>query len=74
MNKFYTIIILLFAIHCVSYAQNDTLILHNGDIIVGDLKSMDRGVLTIKTSYSDSDFKIEWEKIKVMKLPGTDLW
>ncbi len=67
MNKFYTTTILLFAIHCVSYAQNDTLILNNGDVIVGDLKSMDKGVLTIEPPYSDSDFKIEWEKIKVMK-------
>jgi hypothetical protein len=67
MNKFYTTTILLFAIICVSYAQNDTLILNNGDVIVGDLKSMDRGVLTIEPPYSDSDFKIEWEKIKVMK-------
>ncbi len=67
MNKFYTTTILLFAIHCVSYAQNDTLIFNNGDVIVGKLKSMDKGILTIEPPYSDSDFKIEWEKIKVMK-------
>ena len=28
---------------------------------------MDRGVLTIEPSYSDSDFKITWEDIKEMK-------
>ena len=67
MKKFYTSIFLLFAIHCVSFAQNDTLILNNGDVIVGDLKSMDKGVLTIEPSYSDSDFKIKWEDIKEMK-------
>lgn len=67
MNKFYISAILLFAIHSVSFAQNDTLILNNGDMIVGDLKSMDKGVLTIEPPYSDSDFKIEWEGIKVMK-------
>ena len=48
-------------------AQNDTLILTNGDMIVGDLKSMDKGVLTIEPPYSDSDFKIEWSGIKEMK-------
>ena len=48
-------------------AQSDTLILINGDMIVGDLKSMDKGVVTIEPPYSDSDFKIEWEGIKEMK-------
>lgn len=46
-----------------SYAQKDSLILTNEDVIVGEIKNMDRGVLTIETDYSDSDFKIEWEKI-----------
>lgn len=44
-------------------AQNDTLILNNQDIIVGEIKEMNRGVLIVETPYSDSDFKIEWEKI-----------
>jgi hypothetical protein len=67
MNKFYILFFLLFALHYMSFAQNDTLILNNRDVIVGDLKSMDRGVLTIEPSYSDSDFKIKWEDIKEMK-------
>jgi hypothetical protein len=47
-----------------SYSQIDSLVLKNGDVIVGELKDMDRGVLGIETDYSDSDFKIEWEGIK----------
>jgi len=47
----------------MGFGQNDTLRLKNNDMIVGDLKSMDRGVLTIEPSYSDSDFKITWEDI-----------
>ncbi|MEK6479159.1 DUF481 domain-containing protein [Catalinimonas sp. 4WD22] len=47
-----------------AYAQRDSLLLNNGDVIIGEVKAMDRGVLTIETDYSDSDFKIEWEKIK----------
>ncbi|MCX7548212.1 DUF481 domain-containing protein [Xanthomarina sp. F1114] len=43
-----------------SWSQNDTLVLKNKDKIIGEIKSMDRGVLTLKTSYSDSDFKITW--------------
>jgi len=45
------------------YAQPDSLILKNKDVIVGELKSMERGVVTLETDYSDSDFKIEWEGI-----------
>lgn len=66
MYKFWTLILVI-AIHHASSAQNDTLLLNNGDVIVGDLKSMDRGVLTIEPSYSDSDFKITWEDIKEMR-------
>ncbi len=46
------------------YAQKDSLVLVNGDILVGEAKNMDRGVLTFETDYSDTDFKIEWEGIQ----------
>lgn len=48
----------------VHFAQNDTIIAQNNNKIVGEIKSMNKGVLKIKTSYSDSDFAIEWLKIK----------
>jgi len=38
----------------------DTLILKNKDQIVGEIKNMDRGILTIETDYSDSDFTVKW--------------
>ena len=31
-------------------AQKDSLVLKNGDVIVGEIKSMDKGVLTIETA------------------------
>ena len=31
--------------------------------MVGEIKSMDRGVVVVNTDYSDSDFKIEWDEI-----------
>jgi hypothetical protein len=37
--------------------------LEKGDTLHGEIKSMNRGVLQLETDYSDSDFKIEWEKI-----------
>ncbi|MCF8715967.1 DUF481 domain-containing protein [Joostella atrarenae] len=41
----------------------DTLALDNGDIIVGEIKEMKNGVLTIETDYSDSDFTVKWIKV-----------
>jgi hypothetical protein len=42
----------------------DSLILKNGDIIVGEIKLLDRGVVTIETLYSENDFTIEWSGVK----------
>ncbi len=47
-----------------SYAQTDSLIFTNGNYIVGEIKSMDLGIIGIETDYSDSDFSIEWEGIQ----------
>lgn len=60
----------LFLLLCQSYssfAQSDSLVLSNGNRIVGEMKSMKQGVATIETDYSDSDFKIDWEKVKTVK-------
>src|SRR5262245_31780504 len=43
---------------------HDSIILKNGDVIVGEIKSMDKGVLTIETDYSKSDITIKWSGIK----------
>ncbi|WP_242009226.1 DUF481 domain-containing protein [Robertkochia solimangrovi] len=44
-------------------AQTDSLKLKNGNIIVGEVKSMDQGVLVIETDYSDDDFTIKWIEV-----------
>lgn len=61
------ILILLGSLFCRPselLSQNDTIITHNENIIVGQIKNMDKGVLTIETEYSKSDFTIEWEGVK----------
>ena len=45
-------------------AQKDSIVTTNGQSIVGEIKSLKVGVLTVETDYSDSDFKIEWLKVK----------
>jgi len=69
-RKKHTVLLQLFAALCLvllslnSNAQHDSLVLKNGNIIVGELKSLDKGVITIETDYSDNDFTIEWSGIK----------
>jgi len=55
--------IFTFLIAPITLAQLDTIVVSSGDIIVGDIKSLSRGVVTVETPYSDSDFKIEWTKV-----------
>lgn len=62
-------LLLLFGLLCTpaAFSQNDTLVLANGDRIVGELKKMDRGIATIKTKYSSGDLKIKWKQVKSVK-------
>ncbi len=53
--------------HSTAIAQNDTLIFNNGDIIVGEVKDMKRGVVKIETDYSKSDFTAEWKKVSAVR-------
>ncbi len=61
IHYYTSFIFLLFPVFV--HAQSDSLILKNGNVILGEFKQMDRGVLTMETDYSDSDFKIEWNGI-----------
>lgn len=47
----------------VSFTQTDTLIFKNNNMIIGEIKSMNKGVLKIETEYSDDDFTIEWKEV-----------
>lgn len=47
----------------MAHAQRDTLVFRNKDIAVGEIKELAYGVLTLKTMYSDKDFKIEFNKV-----------
>ena len=41
-------------------AQIDTLVMPGNALIVGEIKGMEYGIVTIETDYSDDDFTIEW--------------
>jgi len=59
-------LILVFAIGAMVniQAQTDSLVLSDQSSMAGEIKTMNRGVITIETDYSDSDFKIEWSHVK----------
>ena len=57
-------IFFLFLFANTLYSQTDVLITKDNTELKGEIKEMQKGVLTFKTSYSDSDFKIEWLEIK----------
>lgn len=63
MKKFLQLLF-AFSLSFGAFAQTDSLILKNKDVIIGEIKSMDKGVLTVETDYSDSDFKISWDGIE----------
>jgi len=46
---------------------NDSILLSNNDLLVGEIKKLDKSVIILKTKYSDSDFKIKWQKVVSIK-------
>jgi len=45
------------------FSQDDKVYTSNGDVLVGEIKSMQRGVLIFDTDYADKKFEIEWNEI-----------
>ena len=62
--KKWQIFLVLFSIGFGAKAQTDSLILSNNDLIIGEIKNMDKNILGIETDYSDVDFRIKWGNIK----------
>ncbi len=61
--------LILFAILATSskvLSQTDSLVMSNDNYLVGEIKELKQGVLQFKTSYSESDFKIDWDKVKYL--------
>lgn len=59
-----TVFFLLFLVSNLLSAQNDSIVLRNNNKLVGEIKGLDKSVLTLKTPFSDKDFKIKWSHIK----------
>ncbi len=46
------------------FSQKDSIKLGNNQVLIGEVKSMDQSILSFKTSYSDSNFKIKWARVR----------
>lgn len=57
-------ILVFFVIPVLAIAQNDSILFKNENLIIGEIKGMDKGVLTIETPYSNTDFKVDWKEIR----------
>ncbi len=64
MKKLLLVTLLLLTGTIYAFSKPDSLIFNNGNYIVGEVKSMNRNIVKIKTDYSGEDFKIEWDGIK----------
>ncbi len=64
MQRLFTFVFLLIVLSKLAGAQNDTIVSVKGDQLVGEIKSLEKGVLILKTDYSDKDFNIEWDHIE----------
>ena len=58
-----TVGILIFLISFSIFGQNDSIWMKNKDVLVGELKSLSKSVITYKTPYSDKDFKIDFNEV-----------
>jgi len=47
-----------------SVFSQDSLVFKNNNYMTGEIKAMNKGVLSIETDYSKSDFTIEWVDVK----------
>jgi hypothetical protein len=62
MRWFRSAFLTLLCANCL-FAAKDVVVTTTGDRLVGEIKRLDKKVLVLSTDYSDSDFKIKWEKV-----------
>jgi len=64
MNSKFLAFTVLLLVSTQMFSQKDSIVLKNDHFLIGKIESMDKNVFVFETSYSDSDFKIEWDKVK----------
>ncbi len=49
-------------------SQNDSLWVKNGNVLSGEIKTLNSGVLTMETPYSDKDFTIDFDDVERLSM------
>ncbi|MCX2743285.1 DUF481 domain-containing protein [Mangrovivirga sp. M17] len=62
MKNFYQVL-MIFVLSSATIIAQDSLVFKNGNVIVGEIQSLNKGVVTIETDYSDDDFTILWTEV-----------
>jgi hypothetical protein len=60
----YTLILLPFFWTTALAQGPDSLFTKSGELLTGEIKSLNKAVLVFETAYSDSDFQIDWEEVE----------
>ncbi len=47
-----------------AFAQVDSLRFENGSLILGQIESLEKGIITLETDFDDEDFKIQWSEVQ----------
>jgi len=64
MRKLLIILLFLLPTAIGLFAQKDSIVFKNGEIIIGEIKELDKNVLKMETTFSDDDFTIDWGNIR----------
>jgi hypothetical protein len=64
MKRIFLAFTILTSLSSYTSAQTDSLIFRNGTYMIGEVKTMNRNVVNVETSYSDKDLNIEWNRIQ----------
>ena len=63
MIKTIHFVLLMILLSTALIQAKDSLRVKSGEVLAGEIKTMERNVVTIETDYSDSDFMIDWGKV-----------
>jgi len=69
VKKFFFVFIFISTL--TNYGQIDSLIFKGNNIITGEIKKMEKGILEISTSYDDDNFKVKWLEVKEIYTTST---
>ena len=70
-RRYHYTFILLIVFWTAGLAQGpDSLFTRSGELLTGEIQSLNRSVLVFETSYSDTDFRIEWEEVGWISTTG----